>query len=158
MISYLYNILLFIVTIYALQYPVPVSKCPGEDSLRKCLDQYLFKGPVNFRDNYTAYNKDIDFEYDKLIIHFPVAFAHPIDEIDVQNAINCAVKLNIPIVARSGGHSYEGYGMGDKDCYLVVDLVTLNKITVDTVSQTVVVGTGNTLQSVELVLMLELAD
>ncbi|CAG8798584.1 3774_t:CDS:1, partial [Racocetra persica] len=57
------------------------------------------------------------------------AFVHPIDTLNVQNAIKCGTKLNYPIVARSGAHSYEGYGIGDKDCYLVVDLKNFNKIT-----------------------------
>ncbi|KAF0541993.1 FAD-binding domain-containing protein [Gigaspora margarita] len=147
MVSYLYNIFLLIVTIHASQYPLPVSKCPREDSLRKCLNQYQIKGPVIFRDNFMAYNKDIKFEYNKLFIYFPVAFVHPIDEFDVQNAVKCAAKLNIPIVARSGGHSSEGYGMGDKDCYLVVHLVNLNKFSIDRNSQTAVIGMGNTLKS-----------
>ncbi|RIB09288.1 hypothetical protein C2G38_1981518, partial [Gigaspora rosea] len=85
--------------------------------------------------------------FNKRVIHFPVAFIHPLDEIDVQSAVKCAIKLNFPITARSGGHSGEGYGLGDKDCYLVVDLRSLNKITVNITSQTAVVGTGNTLGS-----------
>ncbi|CAG8592757.1 14476_t:CDS:2, partial [Cetraspora pellucida] len=37
----------------------------------------------------------------------------------IQNTIKCGSESNYPVVARSGGHSYEGYGIGDKDCYLV---------------------------------------
>ncbi|RIB23291.1 hypothetical protein C2G38_1911194, partial [Gigaspora rosea] len=77
------------------------------------------------------------------VIRFPVAFVHPIDVLDIQNTIKCAIKLKYPIVARSGGHSFEGYGLGDKDCYLVIDLVNLNKITINITSQTAVIGTGN---------------
>ncbi|RIB00719.1 hypothetical protein C2G38_2301065, partial [Gigaspora rosea] len=87
--------------------------------------------------------KDLNKQYNKRVIHFPVAFVHPIDVLDVQNTIKCAIILKYPIVARSGGHSFEGYGLGDKDCYLVVDLVNLNKITIDITSQTAVIGTGN---------------
>ncbi|CAG8755249.1 17126_t:CDS:2 [Gigaspora margarita] len=57
-------------------------------------------------------------------------------------------KLKYPIVARSGGHSYEGFGIGDKDCYLVVDLANLNKIIIDVNSQTAVVGPGNRLEPI----------
>ncbi|KAF0430796.1 FAD-binding domain-containing protein [Gigaspora margarita] len=142
MISYLYNIFLFIVTIYASQFPISVSKCPGEDSLRYCLDQYKFKGPVNFRDDFSAYNKDIDFEYNRLTIYFPIAFVHPLDEFDVQIAIQCGTELNIPTVARSGGHSYEGYSLGGEDCSLVISLKYFNNITIDAISQTAVIGTG----------------
>ncbi|KAF0509600.1 FAD-binding domain-containing protein [Gigaspora margarita] len=147
MISHLYILFFFFVTIRASSYLHPVIKCPEEDSIRKCLDQYHIKGPVNFRNNTVAYNKDLNFEYNLRVIHFPVAFVHPIDVFDVQNAIKCAVKLNFPIVARSGGHSYEGYGLGDKDCSLVVDLETLNKIIIDIASQTAIVETGNKLES-----------
>ncbi|CAG8768845.1 5768_t:CDS:2, partial [Gigaspora margarita] len=144
MISYLHIIYFFIVIIHVFSYHLPVSKCPEEDSLRKCLDQYYVKGPVHFRDNFVAYNKDLNKQFNKrVIIHFPVAFVHPIDVLDVQNTIKCAIKLTYPIVARSGGHSFEGYGLGDKDCYLIVDLVNLNKITIDITAQTAVVGTGN---------------
>ncbi|CAG8664002.1 22648_t:CDS:2, partial [Cetraspora pellucida] len=124
-----------------------VSKCPQEDSLRKCLDQHCIKGSVHFRDDFVAYNNDIKFEYNRLVIHFPVAFVHPVDILDIQNTIKCGVNLNFPIVARSGGHSYESYSIGDKDCYLVVDLVNFNKITVDITSQTAIVETGNRLES-----------
>ncbi|CAG8699654.1 519_t:CDS:2, partial [Racocetra persica] len=41
----------------------------------------------------------------KRIIHFPVAFVHPVDTLDIQNTIKCGAKLNFPIVARSDGHS-----------------------------------------------------
>ncbi|CAG8766105.1 18583_t:CDS:2, partial [Racocetra persica] len=119
-------------------------KCPKEDFLRKCLDQYI-KGSVSFRDDFSAYNADLDVEYNKLFIHFPVAFVHPVDILDIQNTIKCGTKLNFPIVARSGGHSTEDYSIGDKDCYLVIDLVNLNKITIDPTSQTAIVETGNTL-------------
>ncbi|KAF0537608.1 FAD-binding domain-containing protein [Gigaspora margarita] len=126
----------------------PVSKCPEEEALQKCFDQNYIKGPVYFRDNYSSYSKDLDVEYNRRIIYFPTAFVHPIDVIDVQKAIKCAAKLKYPIVARSGGHSYEGFGIGDKDCYLVVELANLNKIIIDVNSQTAVVGPGNRLEPI----------
>ncbi|RIB24765.1 hypothetical protein C2G38_1888252, partial [Gigaspora rosea] len=52
----------------------------------------------------------------------------------------------IPTVARSGGHSYEGYSLGGQDCSLVISLVNFNNITIDTISQTAVIGTGITLE------------
>ncbi|CAG8720532.1 15335_t:CDS:2, partial [Cetraspora pellucida] len=133
--------------IHATIFHPPVNKCPQEDSLRKCLDQHYIKGSVHFRDDFVAYNNDIEFEYNRLVIHFPVAFVHPVDILDIQNTIKCGIKLNFPIVARSGGHSYESYSIGDKDCYLVVDLVNFNKISVDITSQTAIVETGNRLES-----------
>ncbi|CAG8577549.1 19574_t:CDS:2, partial [Racocetra persica] len=93
--------------------------------------------PINYRDDFSAYNADIDVEYNRLFIHFPVAFVHPVDVLDVQNTIKC----------RTNGHSYENYGLGDKDCYLVIDVGGFNKVTVDVTSQTAIIGTENTLDS-----------
>ncbi|CAG8806611.1 34959_t:CDS:2, partial [Racocetra persica] len=121
-------------------------KCPQEDSLRRCLNQHHIKGLINFRENFVRYNKDINFEYNRLIINFPVAFIHATDILDIQNAIKCGVELNYPVVARSGGHSYESYSLGDKDCYLVIDLADLNKITINIISQTAIVETGNLIE------------
>ncbi|CAG8772271.1 9280_t:CDS:1, partial [Dentiscutata heterogama] len=129
--------------IHATLYDPPVSKCPQEDSLRKCLDQRHIRGIINYRENFVGYNDDINFEYNRLIINFPVAFVHPVDISDIQNTIKCAAELNYPVVARSGGHSYECYSLGDKDCYLVIDLANLNKITINITSQTVIIETGN---------------
>ncbi|CAG8704049.1 12415_t:CDS:2, partial [Racocetra persica] len=63
-------------------------KCPKEDSLRKCLNQYI-KEAVSFRDNFSAYNADLSVEYNKRVIH-------PI----------CGIKLNFPIVARSPSSTF----------------------------------------------------
>ncbi|CAG8573748.1 23015_t:CDS:2 [Cetraspora pellucida] len=124
-------------------YHLPVSKCPQEDSLRKCLDQHHIKGPINFRDNFIGYNNDINFEYNRLVINFPVAFVHAVDILDIQNTIKCGLNFNFPVVARSGGHSYEGYSLGDKDCYLVIDLANFNRISINVTSQTAIVESGN---------------
>ncbi|CAG8852531.1 4907_t:CDS:1, partial [Gigaspora margarita] len=123
-------------------------KCPKEAALRKCLDQSHIKGPIYFRDNTSAYSDDLNVEYNRLVIVYPTVFVHAIDVLDVQKAIKCAAKLKYPIVARSGGHSYEGYGIGDRDCFLVVDLAAFNQITIDVTSQTAVIGPGNRIKSV----------
>ncbi|KAF0334033.1 FAD-binding domain-containing protein [Gigaspora margarita] len=143
MISYIYITFLLIIAIHATLYNPPAGKCPQEDSLRKCLDQHHIKGLINFRDNFVGYNKDINFEYNMLIVRFPVAFVHPANILDIQNTIKCGVKLNYPVVARSGGHSFESYSLGDKDCYLVIDLVNFNKVTINITSQTALIETGN---------------
>ncbi|CAG8803435.1 31939_t:CDS:2, partial [Racocetra persica] len=117
------------------------------EALRECLNQSQIKGSIHFRDNSTSYNDDLNVEYNTRVIYFPAAFVRPTDVFDVQNVVKCATNLSFPIVARSGGHSYEGYGIGDKDCFLVVDLKSLNTTTVDVKSQTAVIGTGNILES-----------
>lgn len=51
----------------------------------------------------------------------------------------------MPIVARSGGHSYAAYGLGGQDGALVVDLSNLTSVSVDTSSGVAAVQTGSKL-------------
>jgi hypothetical protein len=46
------------------------------------------------------------------IDHSPGVIVYVRDSIDVQNVLKCARKLNYIVNALSGGHSYEGYGLG----------------------------------------------
>ncbi|CAG8708687.1 25968_t:CDS:2, partial [Racocetra persica] len=40
---------------------------------------------------------------------------YAVDNKDVQKAVKCAVEMKIDIVPRSGGHSYENYGLGGRN-------------------------------------------
>jgi FAD/FMN-containing dehydrogenase len=75
----------------------------------------------------------------------PSALVYPINNKDVQTAVNCAVKLKMDITARSGGHSYEKYGLGGRDNVLVVDLTKINHIEIDPNARTAKIGAGNRL-------------
>ncbi|MBA3450249.1 MAG: FAD-binding oxidoreductase [Chloroflexia bacterium] len=59
---------------------------------------------------------------------------------DVQNAVRWARQENIPLRARSGGHSYEAFSVVDDG--LVIDVGGLNEITVDTARGEAVIGAG----------------
>lgn len=59
---------------------------------------------------------------------------------DVRNAILWARERRMPLRARSGGHSYEGYSVPSSG--LVIDLKGLNAVTVDAAAGTAVVGAG----------------
>ena len=59
---------------------------------------------------------------------------------DVQNAVRWARQEQIPLRARSGGHSYQGYSTLDGG--LVVDVSGLDGITVDPARDEAVVGAG----------------
>jgi len=59
----------------------------------------------------------------------PSAVARPVDAMDVRNAIRFTVTNDVPVRARSGGHSYAGYSTLSDG--LVLDLRNLNSITVD---------------------------
>jgi FAD/FMN-containing dehydrogenase len=75
----------------------------------------------------------------------PSALVYPINNKDVQTAVNCAAKLKMDITARSGGHSYEKYGLGGRDNVLVVDLTKINHIEINPNARTAKIGAGNRL-------------
>ena len=52
--------------------------------------------------------------------------------------------------ARSGGHSYAGYGLGGVNGHLVIDLLKIKDIVVDQETGTAVVGAGNRLGDIAL--------
>ncbi|RIB09558.1 hypothetical protein C2G38_2267618 [Gigaspora rosea] len=143
MISSLCIIIFFISIVHAYLYTQ--NECLGEDSLQNCLDVYV-RGPTYYRKDF-AYKNDLLLERNSRVIHFPVAFVHPIDVFDVQSAIICGKNLNFTVIARSGGHSDESYSIGDRDCTLIVDLRYMNNIIIDTNTQTAKIGPGVTLNT-----------
>ncbi|CAG8797394.1 20232_t:CDS:2, partial [Gigaspora margarita] len=116
-----------------------------EDSLQNCLNIYI-RGPTYYRKDF-AYKNDLLLESNSRVIHFPVAFVHPIDVLDVQSAIICGKNLNFTVIARSGGHSSESYSIGDGNCTLIVDLRYMNKLIIDASTQTAKIGPGVTLNT-----------
>ncbi|CAG8523441.1 2846_t:CDS:2, partial [Dentiscutata heterogama] len=77
--------------------------------------------------------------------YFPVVVVYVAEILDIQKSIHCANSLNISVVARSGGHSFEGYGDGGKNGAMVIDVQGFNQIDINTETKTVVIGTGNRL-------------
>jgi FAD/FMN-containing dehydrogenase len=75
----------------------------------------------------------------------PLAIVEVADERDVASAIAWAQLEGVPLVPRSGGHSYVGASGGNG---LVLDLRRLDTIEFDRTSGLVVVGTGSTLGSI----------
>jgi FAD/FMN-containing dehydrogenase len=70
----------------------------------------------------------------------PLAVLRAADASDVQAAVRWAARNDVPIAARSGGHSYAGYASVRGG--LVVDLRRLDRVTVDRGSGTATVGPG----------------
>ena len=70
----------------------------------------------------------------------PTAVARPVDSVDVRNAIRFTVAHNVPVRARSGGHSYAGYSTLSNG--VVLDLRKLNAITVNQSAGTATIGAG----------------
>ena len=54
--------------------------------------------------------------------------------------------------ARSGGHSYAGYGLGGANGHLIIDLSKFRGVEVDNTTGTAIVGAGNRLGDVAIAL------
>jgi FAD/FMN-containing dehydrogenase len=76
----------------------------------------------------------------------PQAVARPISGADVQAAVNWCVAHDVPMRARSGGHSYAGYSTIANG--VVLDLRQLTAIAVDTRAGTATIGAGAALVDV----------
>lgn len=81
---------------------------------------------------------------DNVIFHYnPTLIAYPDSPEHVQKAVLCASEhSNVPIAARSGGHSFAGFGSGGMDGSVVIDLARLNTVTSHPERGTVQVGPG----------------
>ncbi|CAG8557805.1 467_t:CDS:2 [Gigaspora rosea] len=78
----------------------------------------------------------------------PTVLVYAIDNKDVQKAVKCAVELKRDIVSRSGGHSYEKYGLGGRNNVIVLDLTFVNGITINSEMETAKIGARNRLGNV----------
>jgi FAD/FMN-containing dehydrogenase len=70
----------------------------------------------------------------------PTAVARPIDTADVAAAVRWARARDVPLRARSGGHSYAGYSTVERG--VVLDLRVIDHIRVDPGGRTVTIGAG----------------
>ncbi|RIB30108.1 hypothetical protein C2G38_1949230, partial [Gigaspora rosea] len=66
---------------------------------------------------------------------------------DLEHHIICGKNLNFTVIARSGGHSSESYSIGNRDCTLIVDPRYMNKLIIDTSTQTAKIRPGVTLNT-----------
>ncbi|CAM6107603.1 unnamed protein product [Calypogeia fissa] len=85
-------------------------------------------------------------------LYKPAAIVFATSVAQVQNAVKCAVQLNIGISPRSGGHSYEDYSLGGRDGVFVVDLGGLTSFSYDSATKTAIVGAGFRLGPLKLAL------
>ncbi|PWN23246.1 hypothetical protein BCV69DRAFT_280853 [Microstroma glucosiphilum] len=115
---------------------------PGPSQLHQCLktagaDWDLTSPFLNGTDNYweAAQSDNLRFHY------HPDAIVYPRSAHDVARAIHCARENgNVPVTARSGGHSFIGLGTGGEDGHLVVDLKYFNHVDVARNGKTANIG------------------
>lgn len=83
-------------------------------------------------ENYLQY-VDINFQWQERGEHrLPMAYLKVYSAADVQSAVRCGRGLGLAVVARGGGHGYLKYAYGQNDdITLVLDLQTLNSISVN---------------------------
>ncbi len=81
---------------------------------------------------------------DNVVFHYnPTLIAYPHSASQVQQAVLCASEFtDAPIAARSGGHSFAGYGSGGMDGSVIIDLANLSNVTSHPDKALVEVGPG----------------
>ncbi|KAG8905377.1 hypothetical protein FRB99_009046 [Tulasnella sp. 403] len=96
-------------------------------NLDSCLSGFNFTTITSSDPTYAsaslAFNRRFEYR--------PAAIVYPTTPQDVQNVVNCASGNGVPVVARSGGHSYAAFGLGGQDGALVVDMSKMKALSVD---------------------------
>ncbi|KAK7031097.1 hypothetical protein VNI00_013701 [Paramarasmius palmivorus] len=80
----------------------------------------------------------------------PAAVAYPKSSEDVSKLMTIGSNNNLPVSARSGGHSYIANGLGGKSGALIIDMSNMKNINVDSSSHIATIETGNRLGNVAL--------
>ena len=122
-----------------------VSRASGATDPRLTALQGLIKGPVLVPGTQPYDQARVIYQerFDNVL---PLGVAQPLSAADVSQIVNWAVKENVQLTARSGGHSYAGYSTGTG---LVVDLRRLNSVSLNKSSGVVTIGAGARLMDVE---------
>jgi hypothetical protein len=79
------------------------------------------------------------------ISHSPAAIVYVTSSSDIQNVVKCASKLNYIVNVLSGGHGYEGYGLGSTDNNIVINMAAMNSISINQNDGTGTFGSGTRL-------------
>jgi hypothetical protein len=110
--------------------PGPAVPRTLEDAMR---GPVISRGARGFAQAAHVYNQRFDHVT-------PRAVARPLSPEDVRGAVRWAVAHDVPLVARSGGHSYAGYSTVSRG--VVLDLRLMRSIRVDRRSGTAWIGGG----------------
>jgi FAD/FMN-containing dehydrogenase len=85
--------------------------------------------------------------FNRMIDKYPAAIAYCVDEADVAAAVGFARERGLKLAVRGGGHN--GAGLGSVDDGLVIDLSSMNDVTVDSSARMVRVQGGATFGEVD---------
>ena len=140
----------------------------GSPSLKSILGdssiEVYFPDEPGYQNASRAFNSRVDFK--------PIAVAYPNSTGEVALLVKAGASLGIPgeiarlclralpynvrsrllVNARSGGHSYAGYGLGGADGHIIVDLSNFKYIDVDNSTDIAVVGAGSRLGDIAVAL------
>jgi hypothetical protein len=139
--------------LYVFQIPPSFHTARTDNSeLRKCLLSSL---PPSIRTVYpcdTLTNQNIQCDHFNVsqlssmsggrISHSPAVIVYAMNSSDVQNVVKCATKLDYIVNALSGGHSYEGYGLGSMYNNIIINMEAINYININTNDTTGTFGAG----------------
>ncbi|KAL8156109.1 hypothetical protein AgCh_001268 [Apium graveolens] len=151
---------LLIITICCLDH----SSCSETTKLHKITSCFIGHNVNNFTlyssTNDSAYFDILNFSlqnlrFSKLSVPKPSAIIVPKSKEEVSSIVLCCIKWSFEIRIRSGGHSYEGISSSSLSAsnnkstksapFVVIDLMSLDKISVDLMSRTAWVQGGATL-------------
>lgn len=119
----------------------------GKD-LFSCLS---YGGVENFTTLYTPnYTRFLNLSLHNLMhsgqdVHKPFAIVLPENKQQLAVSVRCCRKWSWVIRLRSGGHSFESISSVAEDPFVIIDLINLNRVTVDLESETAWVEGGATL-------------
>ncbi|QRW09115.1 reticuline oxidase [Ceratobasidium sp. AG-Ba] len=78
-----------------------------------------------------TYDVSATANWNTRIRYDPAAIVYPKATSDVQKYVRCGAKFNIPVVGRSGGHSYALFGVGGQDGSLVIDVSNMTSFSIN---------------------------
>lgn len=119
-------------------------------SLQNCLNSVC-----SGRSDCVAFSSDLDIfyqlswvkPYNLAIDVTPQAVIRPNSSEDVAAIVQCAVSADVKVQARSGGHSYANFGLGDNA--IVVDLVNMQHYSMNETTWYATIGAGMKLGDVD---------
>ncbi|KAK4859401.1 hypothetical protein QYF36_004777 [Acer negundo] len=151
----------FLLSIFFVFFLVSPSLCAPIDDVVSCLTHNSINNFTTFpskteNPNCTANNyyfKLLDFSIQNLRfaepkVPKPIAIILPDSAEQVKSSVLCCTKASVEIRVRCGGHSYEGTSAvaNDGAPFVIVDMINMNRVMVDSESETAWVEGGATLE------------